>query len=74
MYAGNSVSHIVNVEVLPKPIPTFAFNATDFHIEQPKELKTQFLRWLESDKHHFLCWSPTLTVWEYPLERFGTLN
>ena len=39
MYAGNSVSHIVNVEVLPKPLPPFVFNATDFKYEQPKELK-----------------------------------
>lgn len=39
MYAGNSASHIVNVDVLPRPLPTFAFNATDFQVEQPKELK-----------------------------------
>jgi len=40
---------------------------------RPKRLRAQFLRWCRQDKHHFHCWSPVLSSWDYPLSRFGSL-
>jgi uncharacterized protein DUF4838 len=39
----------------------------------PTELRAQFLRWNVKDKHHFSCWSPPLSSWDFPLSRFGRL-
>lgn len=39
----------------------------------PNRLRAQFLRWFRKDKHHFHCWSPTLSSWDFPLSRFGCL-
>lgn len=41
--------------------------------ERPKALRAQFIRWCRKDQHHFHCWSPVLSSWDYPLSRFGRL-
>ena len=43
------------------------------HTARPKELRAQFIRWCRKDQHHFHCWSPVLSSWDYPLSRFGRL-
>lgn len=39
----------------------------------PSKLGMQFLRWNVKDKHHFSCWSPPLSSWDFPLSRFGNV-
>jgi Domain of unknown function (DUF4838) len=40
----------------------------------PRELKMEFLRWNVKDKHHYSCWSPPLSSWDFPLSRFGRVK
>ncbi|MBT4814190.1 MAG: DUF4838 domain-containing protein [Lentisphaerae bacterium] len=40
---------------------------------RPKTLRAQVVRWCRRDKHHFHCWSPVLSSWDYPVSRFGRL-
>lgn len=40
----------------------------------PRELKMEFLRWNIKDKHHYSCWSPPLSSWDFPLSRFGRVK
>jgi Domain of unknown function (DUF4838) len=46
------------------------------HIKQtpPSELNMEFLRWNVKDKHHYSCWAPPLSSWDFPLSRFGRVE
>jgi len=41
---------------------------------RPRDLRAQFIRWCRKDQHHFHCWSPVLSSWDYPLSRFGRVT